>query len=77
MRSYGVAYLSGVESNFGVAKNFILCILWSGVLERSCGVEYWSGVESNFGVACHMVKELWAFLLSTTSRTNAQHTKHN
>ena len=28
-----------------------LCILWSGVLERSVGVEYWSEVESDFGVA--------------------------
>ena len=27
-----------------------LCILWSGVLERSFGVEYRNGVESNFGV---------------------------
>ena len=77
MRRYGVEYWSGVESNFGVAKILILCILWSGVLERSCGVEYWSGVESNFGVAYHMVEKLWAFLLSTTSRTNAQHIKHN
>ena len=28
-----------------------VCILWSGVLERSDGVEYWSGLETNFGVA--------------------------
>ena len=28
-----------------------LCILWSGVLERSVGLEYWSGVESDFGAA--------------------------
>ena len=28
-----------------------LCILSSGVLERSVGVGYWSGVGSDFGVA--------------------------
>ena len=28
-----------------------LCILWSGVLERSVGVEYSSGVESDFEMA--------------------------
>ena len=27
-----------------------LCILWSGVLERSFGMEYWDGVVSNFGL---------------------------
>ena len=35
-----------------------LCILWSGVLERSYGVEYWSVVVSSFGVIWNMVLEV-------------------
>ena len=53
-----------------------LCILWSGVLERSFGVEYWSGVEWS-GVIFWSGKNDWSCLNRQQNSTGALTWSHS